>query len=316
MCSRFHQERTTKMMNKKEIIAELEKIGKFSVASLQRGFSLSYPQARELASELERQKKATMSEDGLTYIYQSALQKAQEPKRSAFDRFLHSTRMSPEEQAVEEERLLEKIYESFGGRFSREGDAYVFEMPSAECEHHRIYLDFVDGKFRIHEGGIINEEYREELGLDTPEGVLIMNRVMKKYLRLFSLDDGVIGYSSVSCGIVVNVIQELYDLLEFLAKHGDSNGNLITASLIKAYKSVDEALGYLIAQNPLASKKELLEIIDSRREKKDYLEDDEGDGYDVVRGYLAEMVEHEFIATASLITKNRRPRYFYKPKSE
>ncbi len=296
-----------------EIYKSLEEKGSFSVASLQKDFDLSYMEAREFVKKLEKQEKASISEDGVTYKYQTPLKTITEAKTSAFERWLSGRRFSPEELQQQEVNILKELSISFGGKITSNGEnAYILDLSKPTKSVPKIYIELYNNKFRVHDNNYINDNYKDSLGLDTKEGALLMNRILKRRFHVLTLDDGKLGYNSVTSSNVTIAIEELLEVMALLDEN-DTNGMVVSDYLTNAFLAVDDALSVLIAQNPDADRQKLLKQI-TREIDSDYLTNEEEAGYEIIKTYLSEFTDDGFSRAAGLITKNSRPKYVYKKK--
>lgn len=300
------------MTNKAEIYRALDQNGFFSVASLQRDFGLSYSEAREFTRALENQKKASLTEDGITYKYQTPLKTVKEQKASAFDRWFKKRKLSPEELQTQEVQILQTIAKAFGGELDSNGElAYTLDLSLPGHLVPKVYIDVFDGNFRVHDNHYINKTYKEDYELDTKKGALVMNRILRRKNYVMSLDDGTIGYGNVTPSNVEVAIRELVEVLEYLNEN-DTLGLAICDSVEQVFITVNHALGMIFSENSELGRDELIAHVEKLLKNSDYLSDEEDAGYEIIRDYLEKLIDPGFTHAKGIVVNERSPKYVYK----
>lgn len=299
-----------------EIEKELSTLESFCVATIQSKFGLGYEKARAFVDKLVREKKAVSLEDGLSYVYETPLKKAQEEKKAhtPFGRFFGKREpLSADKIAQAELEILTALYNGFNIEIEAgaEPHSYTLEVTTVTEKSHTLYLDYFENTFRIHDNHSITDAYEKDLVLSSPLGEVFMSRVMSGFNSLMTSKDGCIGGENITKHNAPNVLSQLIELLELMEDIGDYPDAMYERALDDLDRAMKNALSYLILKANSRKLDEVLEL--ARRElNEDELDSTEQEGAcRALIEHMGEMSEYGFSSLSAMILNPRVKKYRY-----
>lgn len=294
------------------IEAYVAKNPKFTVAEIQRAFSISYLEARECIRGFVNQGKASLGEDGLTYTYISVLDSVTMKKRPPIKTFFDRLHLGANRKSAQAEKdLLTELYDRFAieARVTELGYELKIKTPHSQQEY-TLYLEQLGKDYALHEGGIIIKNYTSDLDLDTEQGQWEMNIAMRETPNLYSLPSGYIGAEKISVNNICDCANDLIKLLDITFELAINSTTYESSVAKRIAPHMLHALRTIAVLNPELTREGVINHL-HECEEEEALEN--VSGYVMLRHHVEQMSDVEFKSITSLYRRPRPFKFKYTP---